>query len=1141
MLNKLNHLPVDLTGLNYNITSDSVPWFLISLLKKYQKISYICSDNKELYYLSENLRILLPEITIFQLPSFDCPLFSNISPTVENKSIRISALTSVLSSNNKFSILLTTFDSLLLKTTPKTVLKDRFIEINIQKDYSIDGIKKFIMNNGYCRVDTVRQKCEYAIRGGIIDIFSPSEKHPIRLDTFGSDIESMKVFDPITQLSLKDVKISKIISSSEILLNEESIKKFRVKFRELEIKDKAEEYNLISEGIKINGIEQFLPMFYDSLDDTYSYFNDFKFVCLITFKEKIRQSENNIVSKYKEFENMISINDYITRSDNLIKDIQKNDPILITNLFTQKFNCLTKPLLDLKNIKNQRDVSKLITYLEKFADSYEIIFAVRNSISKDRIENFFLFESIGNEIQLDKKLINKVKKKINFLEIAIKKSFVFDGSSQFGLVVITDEDLFGNKVFRSTQAKIEQENFIYEVSTLNEGDLIVHHEHGIGKYIGLKNIPLYLNIHECVEIEYYNKDKLFIPVENLDLISRYGDKDNPVSLDKLGSSNWQLRKSVIKDKIKIIAHDLIQIAAERALKKGRIMVPDFDLYENFSSKFEYAETSDQIKAINDVEDDLSSGKPMDRLICGDVGFGKTEISMRAAFIAAMNDYQVIFLCPTTLLANQHYKSFISRFENFNINIKKITRFESRSEKTSIYENIENNSIKIIIGTHALFNHSINFNNLGLLIVDEEQSFGVEQKEKLKKIKSDIHVLTLTATPIPRTLQSSLLGIRDLSIIKTPPIDRLPIKTFLTIFNKTTIRNAILNEIERGGQVFYVSPKIKDLNRIKEKLSKILPKVSCEIVHGRLSGEQLNDIYSSFFENKIKILISTSIIESGLDVSNANTIIIEKPNYFGLSQIYQLRGRVGRSDIQSYAYLVLSDNQILSTEANKRLNVIANLDTLGGGFSLASHDMNIRGTGNLIGSEQSGHVREVGIELYQKLVKDAINETKSQSSVSNDWSPQINIGFSVYIPKEYIPDLQMRLNIYRRISFINSVSKIKEILLELKDRFGNVPEELINLTKLIEIKNLCRISNINKVDMGSKGFTISFRNNRFNNIQKLLNLVSKNSNLLKIRPDNKLLYLKKWTNIDDKINDIIKFLTILSKMQNEKKISNNHQD
>ena len=1141
MYNKLNHLPVDLTGLNYNITTDSLPWFLISLLKKYQKVSYICSNNKELYYLSENLRILLPEITIFEFPSFDCPLFSNISPTVENKSIRISALTSVLSSNNKFSILLTTFDSLLLKTTPKTLLKDRIIEINVQKDNSIDGIKKFIMNNGYSKVDTVRQKCEYAIRGGIIDIFSPSEKHPIRLDTFGSNIESMKVFDPITQLSIKDVKISTIISSSEILLNEDSIKKFRVKFRELEIKDKAEEYNLISEGIKINGIEQFFPMFYDSLDDTYSYFNSFKFVCLINFEEKIRQSENNIISKYKDFENMISLNHYISKSDELIKVIQKNHPILITNLFTQNFNCITKPLLDLKNIKNQKDVSKLMTYLETFTDSYEIIFAVRNSISKERIEKFFLFESNENETLLDKKLVNKVKRKINFLEIGIKKSFIFKSSGQFGLVVITDEDLFGNKVFRNTQAKIEEENFIYEVSTLNEGDLIVHNEHGIGKYLGLKNIPLYLNIHECVEIEYYNKDKLYIPVENLDLISRYGDKDNPVSLDKLGSSNWQLRKSSIKDKIKIIAHDLIQIAAERALKKGKIMIPDFDLYENFSSKFEYAETSDQIKAINDVEEDLSSGKPMDRLICGDVGFGKTEISMRAAFIAAMNNYQVIFLCPTTLLANQHYKSFLSRFENFNINIKKITRFESRSEKTSIYENIENNSIKIIIGTHALFNHSINFNNLGLLIVDEEQSFGVEQKEKLKKIKSDIHVLTLTATPIPRTLQSSLLGIRDLSIIKTPPIDRLPIKTFLTIFNKTTIRNAILNEIERGGQVFYVSPKIKDLNRIKEKLSKILPKVSCEIVHGRLSGEQLNDIYSSFFENKIKILISTSIIESGLDVSNANTIIIEKPNYFGLSQIYQLRGRVGRSDIQSYAYLVLSDNQILSTEANKRLNVIANLDTLGGGFSLASHDMNIRGTGNLIGSEQSGHVREVGIELYQKLVKDAINETKSQSSVSNDWSPQINIGFSVYIPKEYIPDLQMRLNIYRRISFINSVSKIKEILLELKDRFGNVPEELINLTKLIEIKNLCRISNINKVDMGSKGFTISFRNNRFNNIQKLLNLVSKNSNLLKIRPDNKLLYLKKWTNIDDKINDIIKFLTILSKMQNEKKISNNHQD
>ena len=581
MFNNFNHLPVDLTGFNYNVTNDSVPWFLISLLKKYQNISYICSNNKELFHLSENLKILLPEIKIFLLPSFDCPLFSNISPTVENKSIRVNALTSVLSSKHKFSILLTTFDSLLLKTTPKNLLKDKFLEINMEIGYSIDDIKKFITNNGFLRVDTVRQKSEYAIRGGIIDIFSSSEKHPIRLDTFGSEIESMKVFDPITQLSLKNIKISTIIPSSEILLNDESIKKFRVNFRELEIKGKGEEYNLISEGIKINGIEQFFPIFYDSLDDTYSYFNSFKFVCLTSFNEKIIESENNIVSKYKEFENMISIDEYITKSDDLIKFIQKNNPILITNLFTQNFDCLTKPLLDLKNIKNEKAINEFIIYLEKFADNYEIIFAVKNSVSKERIEKFFSFELGENKSLLDKNLVKKVKRKVSFLEIGVKKSFIFESSNIFGLVVIADEDLFGNKVFRNTKAKIQEENLIYEVSALNEGDLIVHNEHGIGKYIGLKNIPLYQNIHECVEIEYYNKDKLLIPVENLDLISRYGDKDNPVSLDKLGSSNWQLRKSSIKDKIKIIAHDLIQIAAERALKKGKIMIPDFDLYEKF--------------------------------------------------------------------------------------------------------------------------------------------------------------------------------------------------------------------------------------------------------------------------------------------------------------------------------------------------------------------------------------------------------------------------------------------------------------------------------------------------------------------------------------------------------------------------------
>ena len=720
------------------------------------------------------------------------------------------------------------------------------------------------------------------------------------------------------------------------------------------------------------------------------------------------------------------------------------------------------------------------------------------------------------------------KVKIKILKIDIKKGFIHKNETSNGLIVINDEDLFGKKTLKYTKKNIDVENLISEISNLNEGDLVVHSEHGIGKYIGLKNVPLYEVNHECVELEYYNKDKLLIPVENLELLSRYGSKENLINLDRLGTQNWQLRKSLIKKKIKHIAFELVQTAAQRELKKGKIMLINNSLYESFSSKFEYAETSDQLKAINDIENDLASGKSMDRLICGDVGYGKTEIAMRAAFIAASSGYQVAFLCPTTLLVNQHYKNFIDRFESFNINIKKLTRFETLKEKKKIFDDIKSGDLKIIIGTHSLLNQELKLFNLGLIIIDEEQNFGVEQKEKLKKFKVDVHILTLTATPIPRTLQSSIVGLKDLSLIKTPPLDRLAIKNYLTVYNENTIKNAINFELDRNGQIFYVAPKIKDLEKIQSKIKKLVPRCIVNIVHGRLNGKDLNTIYNSFFEKKIDLLVSTSIIESGLDVSNANTIIIEKPNYFGLSQLYQIRGRIGRSNLQSYAYFVIPDSKKLSINAIKRLEVINNLNSLGGGFTLASHDMEIRGAGNLIGSEQSGHVREVGIELYQKLVRDAINEIRNESIIE-DWSPQINLGFPVFIPTDYINDLQIRLNIYRRISGIIDITKINEILNELRDRFGPVPRELINLVKIIEIKNLCKLCNVDKISLGTKGFILTFRISKDSyNFSKLIKLVKKNPERLKLRPNNKLLYLIKSFDRDKKIYSIINFLKILSK-------------
>ena len=674
--------------------------------------------------------------------------------------------------------------------------------------------------------------------------------------------------------------------------------------------------------------------------------------------------------------------------------------------------------------------------------------------------------------------------------------------------------------------KVNAEKFFFEISNISEGDLVVHSEHGIGRFKGLKTIELHNQNHECIEVEYAGSDKLFIPIENLELISRYSSKDEEfINLDKLGSQNWQLRKANIKDKIKVIAHELINIAAKRAVKKGKVFFHNEDRFLTFSSKFDYAETSDQLNAVNDIVNDLESGRPMDRLICGDVGFGKTEVAMRAAYIVADNSFKVVMLCPTTLLVNQHYKNFLERFKDTDIEIIKISRIESQTQKKKIIEKLQTRKKLIVIGTHAVLNDDFEYENLGLLIVDEEQSFGVEQKEKIKKLRSEIHVLTLSATPIPRTLQFSILGIKDLSLITTPPINRISIKTFICKDEDNIIKNAIESEVSRNGQIFYVTPKIKFIDQIKSKIKKIFPKLNIGIVHGRLPNHELIETYNQFYNKEIDILVSTSIIESGLDVSNANTIIIEKPNFFGLSQLYQIRGRVGRSNTQSYAYFMIDNFKDLSEKAKKRLDAISKLDSLGAGFQLASHDLDIRGSGNILGSEQSGHIKEVGVELYQKLIKDAISEIKNEKLSENEWSPQINLGIPFFIPKEYIPEIDIRLNIYRRISKTNNYEELKKILVELRDRFGKLPVELINLSKIIEIKNLSKKANIKKIDLGVKGFVIAFREN-FKNYEKVINVVKNNSKNFKFRKDNKLSFINDWKDKKIAIEAISSFLKLI---------------
>ena len=1125
MIFHFNDLKVT-NNLTYNLTLDSIPWFINTIFCKEKKLCYLCKDNNEIDFIQKNVKILNPNINIIKFPFWDFPLFNDISPSVSNQKTRINALTRLVNFKNENCLLLISLSALIVKIPPISEFKKNYMYVDKNnQNSSISNIKNFIINKDYKRVDTVREKFEYSIRGGIVDIFPSNLNLPVRLDYFGEHLDTIRVFDPISQLSKKLINSFYLFSASEISLKKESIESFRVNYRKYDLDIDKTFYETISNGQKIPGTENFLPFFFEKLDSILDLITDQKIIFNETnidfFSSYFDELKKNYEkSKYIDF----NIFNQITFDKNeVLKQLEKKKLIRIsnfTNYSSQKSYKLisTKiPNFFIQNHKNQ--IEKFKNFVKE-NNNYTFLFSTKNSRSKERFMNLF-----DNITDLDKNS-NISNSKLYIKNLDIFNGFKYTNCNGKGLIVVSDEDLFGKKKYFNTKKKVNAEKFFFEISNISEGDLVVHSEHGIGRFKGLNTIELHNQNHECIEVEYAGSDKLFIPIENLELISRYSSKDEEfINLDNLGSQNWQLRKANIKDKIKVIAHELINIAAKRAVKKGKVFFHNEDRFLTFSSKFDYAETSDQLNAVNDIVNDLESGRPMDRLICGDVGFGKTEVAMRAAYIVADNSFKVVMLCPTTLLVNQHYKNFLERFKDTDIEIIKISRIESQLQKKQIIEKLQISKKLIVIGTHAVLNDDFEYENLGLLIVDEEQSFGVEQKEKIKKLRSEIHVLTLTATPIPRTLQFSILGIKDLSLITTPPINRISIKTFICKDEDDIIKNAIESEVSRNGQIFYVTPKIKFIDQIKSKIKKIFPKLNIGIVHGRLPNHELIETYNQFYSKEIDILVSTSIIESGLDVSNANTIIIEKPNFFGLSQLYQIRGRVGRSNTQSYAYLMIDNFKDLSEKAKKRLDAISKLDSLGAGFQLASHDLDIRGSGNILGSEQSGHIKEVGVELYQKLIKDAISEIKNEKLSENEWSPQINLGIPFFIPKEYIPEIDIRLNIYRRISKTNNYEELKKILVELRDRFGKLPVELINLSKIIEIKNLSKKANIKKIDLGVKGFVIAFREN-FKNYDKIINVVKNNSKNFKFRKDNKLSFINDWKDKKIAIEAISSFLKLI---------------
>jgi transcription-repair coupling factor (superfamily II helicase) len=1032
-------------------------------------------------------------------------------------------------------ILLTSIQAVQQKVPPKRLVHGTQKILTVGSTVNRSDLLDFLSIQGFQRQETVYEPGDFAVRGSIIDLFPTGASNPLRLDFFGDTLESIRIFDAISQTSQGRVESFDLSPVREALLTPATIEQFRSSYR-LRFQPNAHGvyddplYESITNGIPYAGQEHWMPLFYPDLAWLHDYISpNALFVFNSTVINALRERLDSIKDYYAARLSP-SINGalYQPIEPNLLygqEDLWNRlleqhphcslTPFIIPESEQTTSNKNTHPVPDFSGIR-QRQAHTFFKTLAKTIEDHK----------KQGRSIIIVSETLGAQKRLDGILAD------NGIQTKSTKTWPFgEAHNIYSLVapfhtgfisstecVLTEQDILGYKLARSSKKRTGA-SFFQDASELSSGDLIVHRDHGIGRYVGLQTLTINNGAHDCLVLLYAEDSKLFLPVENIDAITRYGSDSALVALDRLGANTWQNRKDKVKKRIRVIAEYLLKVAAERSLHRAQALEKIDTQYDAFCAGFPYIETEDQQRAIEETLNDMASGRPMDRLVCGDVGFGKTEVALRAAYIAASHGKQVAVVVPTTLLCRQHYQNFAKRFQGTPFKVAQLSRLVGKHE--GIRSDLASGKINIIIATHTILSEKTTFHDLGLLIVDEEQHFGVKQKETLKKLKADVHVLTLTATPIPRTLQLALSGVRELSLMTTPPVDRLAVRTFVTPFDPMIIREAILREYHRGGQIFYVSPYIEDLDGLSEKLKKLVPEIKFAVAHGKLPVNDLERIVGAFYDREYHLLLSTNIIESGIDIPTANTLIVNRADRMGLAQLYQLRGRVGRSKTQGYAYLTLPADKAISETAEKRLHVMQSLDTLGAGFRIASHDMDIRGAGNVVGEEQSGHIREVGVELYQTLLQEAIIMARAEQANKNDgmleeeWSPQINVGTAVLIPETYVADLGLRLNLYRRIGSLKTKNNLESFAAELIDRFGPLPREVHNLIAVIELKILCRRAHIAKIELGPKGLVVSFHNNTFPNQQGLFEFLQKpevtKPGPVKIRPDQKLVFTRQWPN------------------------------
>jgi len=1120
-------------------------------------LAVVCRDGPRMQQLARALEFFASDLPVLQFPAWDCQPYDRVSPHGGILAQRLTTLArlSRLTGSEKPLIVLTTVNAVVQRVPARDAVAAQALSVAPGHVVPMDSVIAWLEHNGYTRSSTVREAGEYAVRGGILDLFPAGLDQPVRFDFFGDSLESIRSFDAETQRTLLDMRSLDLVPISEFQLVTETIRRFRMGYvAEFGAPDRDDQlYEAVSEGRRHPGMEHWLPLFQERMDTLFDYLGDAPIAIEPLGEDAARERFKQIADYYDArreamdhpgggaiYKPLPPDRLYLTAAEWKTRlgesSLARFTPFAVpedTNVFDAGARA-GRNFAPERNDSNVNVFEAVVAHIHALqAQRKKVVVALWSEGSRDRMASMLRDHKLANVTSVNSwRTVQATPRNEAMLAVLGMESGFETGE----VAVISEQDILGDRLVRPRKASRKLENFISEVTSLTSGDLVVHVEHGIGRFIGLQTLEVSGAPHDCLELHYAAETKLFLPVENIELLSRYGSDSANVELDRLGGTGWQTRKARLKNRIREIAGELIKIAAERMLHEAPKTPVQAGIYDEFCARFPYEETEDQLSAIQSTLKYLELGRPMDRLICGDVGFGKTEVALRAAFAVALDGQQVAVVVPTTLLARQHTQTFTERFKGFPVKIAQASRLVAGKELTQVKKELADGSIDIVVGTHALLGKSIKFRDLGLLIVDEEQHFGVSHKERLKQLRAEVHVLTLSATPIPRTLQLALTGVRELSIIASSPVDRLAVRTFVAPHDPLMIREALLRERYRGGQAFYVVPRIEDLAGVKDFLDKNVPEMKVAIAHGQMAPTVIEDIISAFYDGKYDILLSTTIVESGLDIPNANTLIVHRADMFGLAQLYQLRGRVGRSKLRAYALFTLPAQQKITVQAEKRLTVLQSLETLGAGFQLASHDLDIRGAGNLLGEEQSGHIKEVGFELYQSMLEEAIVNLKAgvAEPAADRWSPQITIGMPVLIPEDYVADLPVRLSLYRRLADLDTDEEIDNFAAELRDRFGVLPDEVRYLFKVAAIKAYCRRANVEKVDAGPKGAVVSFRDNSFAHPERLVSFIRQHGQAAKVRPDMKVVFFQDWETPEERIAGTTGILRQLANLAESKK-------